>query len=90
MSTEPQPFILTVDEATQLRDALRLEQQLKDYHELAVLRTRVAILEAVSARRALFEAIADQHQFDATDSFEFDFQSRTLTITKGNTNGATS
>lgn len=90
MSTSNEaPIILTEDEAKSLRDALRREQDSRDGHELTVLRARVAALEAASARRAVFESIADAHTFDATDAFSFDFPSRTLTILKGNSNGAT-
>ena len=89
MSTEQQPIVLTEDEAKNLRDALRREQQSQEGHELAVLRARVSALESLSVRRAVFEAIADVHNFDATDGYEFDFQSRTLTMKKGHSNGAT-
>jgi hypothetical protein len=88
MSTSNQPVVLTEDEAKLLRDALRRERESQENHELSVLRARVSALEAASARRAVFESIADAHSFDATDAFEFDFQSRTLTIKKGNSNGA--
>lgn len=83
-----QPIQLTEDEAVKLRDALRREAESRDDHELAVLQARVAALEYASARRAVFESIADAHNFDATDAFEFNFQSRSLTIKKGNPNGS--
>lgn len=88
--SEEQRIILTEDEAKQLRDALRKETELREQHEIATLRARIAALEAVSARRAVFESIADAHGFDSTDTFSFDFQARSLTIMKGNSNGATS
>lgn len=87
--TPTTPIVLTAVEAQQLRDALRIEQQSKEAHELTALRARVASLEATSARRAVFESIADAHNFDATDAFTFDYQSRTLTIQKGHSHGAT-
>jgi hypothetical protein len=77
------PIVITDDEAVLLRDSIRREAQTREDHELVVLRARIAALEAGSARRAVFEMIADAHHFDATDAFEFDFQARTLTIKKG-------
>lgn len=81
--TRTETIELTPDEAQRLRDALRAEVMQRELHELATLRARIAALEAVSARRAVFESIADAHGFDATDTFSFDFQARSLTIKKG-------
>lgn len=86
--SQPQVITLNEADAIRLRDALRREQSSREGHELEVLRARIAALEAASNRRAVFESIADVHGFDATDAFEFDFPSRTLTK-KGNSNGST-
>jgi hypothetical protein len=88
--SEQQRIELSADEAKQLRDALRLEAVQREQNEIATLRARIAALEAISARRAVFETIADAHGFDATDTCEFDFQARSLTIKKGNSNGSAS
>lgn len=90
MGDEQQRIELSVEDATRLRDAIRSETVQRELHEIATLRARIAALEAISVRRAVFEAIADAHGFDATDTFVFDFQARSLTITKGNSNGAAS
>jgi hypothetical protein len=70
---------LTIEEAQRLRDAYRAETTQRELHEIAQLRARIAALEAISARRAVLESIADAHDFDATEVWEFDFQARTLT-----------